>query len=161
MEVTRPSGLMDKASASEAGDCGFKSHLGRGKKPWWTFKAKILSSKKCTQLDISLMSVGRAMSDRLVLQIQAVKRKKMPDCTVNACKLATEIVSQILMLQFLQLHITNYSGVCYGPYMKPCILTLALVYPHIPMLSTLLITKRKVCVLSTLRHTFLCTAMPQ
>ena len=24
-----PSGLMDKASASEAGDCGFKSHLGR------------------------------------------------------------------------------------------------------------------------------------
>ena len=26
--VVQPSGLMDKASASEAGDCGFKSHLG-------------------------------------------------------------------------------------------------------------------------------------
>ncbi len=27
--VKGPCGLMDKASASEAGDCGFKSHLGR------------------------------------------------------------------------------------------------------------------------------------
>ncbi len=26
--VKGPCGLMDKASASEAGDCGFKSHLG-------------------------------------------------------------------------------------------------------------------------------------
>lgn len=42
----RPSGLMDKASASGAGDCGFKSHLGRSilKCPWssenryWTLR---------------------------------------------------------------------------------------------------------------------------
>ncbi len=27
--VKGPCGLMDRASASEAGDCGFKSHLGR------------------------------------------------------------------------------------------------------------------------------------